>query len=287
LSLQQLRQQFDILPPESPLDGYELVMIPEMTEVDADLKAKLRDYLRNGGSLILCGPAALDSEGRPVLEEQGIEAHGPSPYSHTFLHAASEVSQGLADYGYVMYEPGFRMTPKAGAQALVAVGEPYFQRDYHHFSGHEYTPEDRISPYAAVVRNGNVITFSVPILEAYGKHASPNYRLLLGNCLRLLLPRPLIQDEGPSKLETTVIQTDRSTVVHLLSFCPERRADKLDIVEDPFPIVDMPFAVKADHKPHRVFLAPNEQDLDFEYRGGYVHTRITFLTGHTMLVIER
>jgi hypothetical protein len=60
----------------------------------------------------------------------------------------------------------------------------------------------------------------------------------------------------------------------------------MDIVEDPFPIVDMPLAVRADGKPKRVFLAPDEQDLDFEYRNGYVHTRITFLTGHTMLVIE-
>ncbi|MCC2684295.1 MAG: hypothetical protein K0R75_1194 [Paenibacillaceae bacterium] len=285
-ALQQLRQQFDILPPQSDLSGYELVIVPEMTPVDAPLKANLEGYLKSGGSLVLCGPAALDADGQPVLEAQGIETHGMSPYSHTFLHAASEVSQGLADYGYVMYEPGFRMTPNAGAESLVAVGEPYFQRDFDHFSGHEYTPEDRISPYAAAVKNGRVITFSAPILEAYGKHASPNYRILLGNCLNLLLPEPLIKDEGPSKLETTVVKTDRSTVVHLLSFCPERRADNMDIVEDPFPIVDMPIAVKADLKPQRVFLAPDEQDLDFEYRNGYVHTRITFTTGHAMLVIE-
>jgi hypothetical protein len=285
-ALQQLRQQFDILPTESELSGYELVIIPETTEIDTGLKSKLTDYLANGGSLIVCGPAALDSEGQPALTEQGIEAHGPSPYSHTFLHAAKQVSSGLADYGYVMYEPGFRMTPKPGAETLVTVGEPYFQREYNHFSGHEYTPEDRISGYSAAVRNGRVITFSVPILEAYGKHASPNYRALLGNCIDLLLPRPLIKDEGPSKLETTVVVTEHSTVVHLLAFCPERRAEGIDIVEDPFPIVDMPFAVKADKPPKRVFLAPDERELDFEYRDGYVHSRITFTNGHTMLVIR-
>jgi hypothetical protein len=108
---------------------------------------------------------------------------------------------------------------------------------------------------------------------------------LLGNCIDLLLPEPLIRDEGPSKLETTVVRKGDSLVVHLLSFNPERRADGLDIVEDPLPIVDMPIAVKTDKEPRRVFLAPNERNLLFEYRNGYVHTKVTVLDGHALLVI--
>ncbi len=285
-ALQQLRQQFEILPPEADLDPYELVILPETTRVDEALKVKLKDYVRQGGGLILCGPSALDDNGQSTLEEQGIKVHGSSPYTHTFLHASKEVSQGLADYGYVMYEPGFRMTPVGDAQTLVTVGEPYFEREYNHFSGHEYTPEEKLSEYAAVIQNARVITFSVPIFEAYGKHAAPNYRTLLGNCINQLLPEPLIQDNGPSKLETTVVRKGDKTVVHLLSFCPERRADNLDIVEDPLPIVDMPIAVKVDKKPKRVFLTPPEQDLIFEYKEGYVHTKVTVLDGHGMLVIE-
>lgn len=285
-ALQQLRQQFDILPPDAELGKYEIVIIPESTSVDGILKTKLEEYMQNGGSLIVCGPAALAADGQPIMDELGIETHGTSPYSHTFVHASEKVSGGLADYGYVMYEPGFRMTPRLGAEVLATVGEPYFQREYDHFSGHEYTPEDCLSKYAAIVKNGSAITFSVPVLEAYGKHAAPNYRILLGNCIDLLLPEPLIRDEGPSKLETTVVRKGNSTLVHLLSFCPERRANNLDIVEDPLPVVNMKIAVKAGSKPTRVFLAPGEQDLLFEYRDGYMHTRITFLSGHAMLVIQ-
>lgn len=285
-ALQQLRQQFDIVPPESNISEYELVIIPESTKVDDVLKSSLQAYLSGGGALIVSGPAALDEMGQPILNEMGIEVHGSSPYSHTFLHASAEASEGLADYGYVMYEKGFRMTPKSGADSLVAVGEPYFQREYNRFSGHEYTPEDQLSPYSAVVKNGNVITFSVPILEAYGKHAAPNYRQLLGNCIDLLIPQPLIRDEGPSTLETTVIHKDDIVVVHLLSFSPQRRADNLDIVEDAFPLLDMPISVRVQQKPVRVFLAPNEQELAFDYTGGYVSTRVTVLDGHALLVIQ-
>ncbi|GGG08194.1 alpha-amylase family protein [Paenibacillus abyssi] len=285
-ALQQLRQQFDIVPPEMDLTGYPVVIIPETTPVDGALKEKLQAYIAGGGGLIISGPAALDENGKPVLRELGIVSEGPSPYSHTFLHALDSVSTGLADYGYVMYEPGFRMKPAAGAEKLVAVGEPYFQREYNHFSGHDYTPEKRVSDYAAAVKNGRTITFSVPIFEAYGKHASPNYRTLLGNCIGLLLPRPLIRDEGPSKLETTVVRKGGNLMVHLLSFYPERRADDLDLVEDPFPLVDMPIAVRTDQEPKRVYLAPAKRELAFTYSDGYVHARVTVLDGHAMLVVE-
>lgn len=283
-ALQQLCQQFDILPPDAELEQYELVIIPESTKMDNPLKDKLRAYLKSNGSLIVSGPAALDEDCNPAMAELGFDAHGMSPYSHTFLHADEKVAKGLADYGYVMYEWGFRMTPRPGADVMATVGEPFFERDYNHFAGHEYTPEGSISKYAAAVKCGRAITFSVPILEAYGKHAAPNYRTLLGNCINLLI-EPMVLSEGPASLEATVVKRQNALIIHLISFCPERRAERLDIVEDPLPLVDMPIAVKIDKKPSKVFLAPVEKVLAFEYHDGYIHTRVTVLDGHAMLVI--
>ena len=285
-ALQQLRQQFDVVAPSASLDSYELVIIPEATTIDPDLKRKLEAYVVKSGSLVLCGAAALDAEGMPAIEGMNVVVSGPSPYSHTFLRASKQVSSNLADYDYVMYEPGFRMKPGKGAESLVRVVEPYFERSFDRFSGHSYTPPSKLSPYSAVVRNGNIITFSVPILEAYGHHASPNYRVLLGNCIDLLLPEPLIRDRAPSKLETTVVKKGGSVVIHLLSFNPERRADNLDVVEDPLPLVDVPMSVKIDSAPRRVSLQPHDIELDFAYSKGYASVKVTLLDGHGMLVFE-
>ncbi len=285
-ALQQLRHQFDIVPPGADLAKYELVIVPETTRADDSSRSQLREYLAAGGALIICGEAALTEAGTPILEELGIAAHGESPYSHTFLHASQAVAKGLADYGYVMYEPAFRMTPAEGAESLVAVGEPYFERSYDRFSGHSYTVEGQLSQYSAVVRNRRAITFAVPILAAYGKYAAPNYRVLLANCIDLLLPEPLVRRGEPVALETTLLRKGDRTVVHLLSFSVERRAQNLDIVEDPLPLVDTPIAVKVSTRPRRVFLAPREEDLQFEYDEGYVLTNVTLLDGHAMLVIE-
>ncbi len=64
------------------------------------------------------------------------------------------------------------------------------------------------------------------------------------------------------------------------------RAEGLDIVEDPLPLADMPIAIKKEREPSRVFIAPDAKELSFEYKEGYVHTRVTVLDGHAMLVLE-
>ncbi len=285
-ALQQLQQQFDVVGPEVKLPGYELAIVPESTRIDAALAASLTAYLAAGGALIVCGRAALDDAGRPALAALGIEVDGASPFTHTFLRAAKKVSRGLAEYDYVMYEPGFRMKPAAGAESLVRVVEPWFERSWLQFSGHSYTPPAKLSPYSAAVRNGRAITFSVPILEAYGLHAAPNYRTLLGNCIDLLLPEPLVRAEGPSRLETTVVRKGGSTIVHLLSFAPERRAEGLDIVEDALPLVEVPVAVKLAKAPRSARLEPQGRELACEYRDGYAQVRVTLLDGHGMLVFR-
>ena len=284
-ALQQQRQQFDVLPPDADLSRYELVIIPETTCVDTNLRSALEMYAANGGALLFSGPGALDANGLPVFEAMGFAVAEDVP-EVSFLHAEPAVAEGLENYGYVMYEPSFGMAPEPDGEVLVYMGRSYFPRSYDRFSGHDYTAEDAVTDVAAVVRKGNIITMSVPLFEAFGKHAAPNYCALLGNIIAQLLPQPLVKDDGPSSLETTVIHKGSDVVVHLISFCPERRAEGLDIVEDPFPLVDTTIAIKTTQRPRRVYLAPDEAELEFEYSDGYVRTRVTVLDGHKLLVLE-
>jgi hypothetical protein len=285
-ALQQLRQQFDLVPPGADLGSYRLVIVPETTRIDAALKANLVAYLAAGGALIVAGPAALDETGSPIMDELGIAVQDDSPYSHVFLRPLDEIKQGMADFDTVMYERGFRMTPIAPATALCQVVEPYFERAYDHFSGHDYTPEADLSPYAAAVQNGRVITLAVPLLEAFGKHANVAYRQILGNCIRRLLPRPLIRDGGPAHLEATAVRKGDTTIVHLVSFLPSRQANDLDLVTDAFPLVNMPIAVRLDQRPRRALLQPQGQEVPFNWQDGYAETSVTLLNGHAMLVFE-
>ena len=117
---------------------------------------------------------------------------------------------------------------------------------------------------------------------AYGRHAVPEHRRLIGKCLALLLPRPLVRaSAAPSVLETTVVRKGATTIVHLLSFAPERRGE-LDVVEDGLPLVELPISIRTDRPPKRVELAPHGERLDHEYRDGYVTVRVTLRESHGM-----
>ncbi len=288
--LQQLQQQFDLLPPDGDLSSYAVVIVPESTPVDAALHDRLEAYLESGGGLILSGESAFDAEGRPRFERQRITVTDPRPTTHLFLHPAECVGEGLSGFAQVMYEPTRRIRPQGDGLALVRLGSPYFPRSYDRFSGHEYTPEAPVAPDAlsdaAVVQGDRVITFAPPIFTTYGNHPSPWFRQLFGNCLRRLLPDPLILADGPSRLETTVVQTPTRKAVHLLSFSSERRADGLDVVEDAIPLVEMPLSIRCASAPARVSLQPVNRSLDFEHRDGRVHTRVSMNEGHGIVVLD-
>ena len=64
------------------------------------------------------------------------------------------------------------------------------------------------------------------------------------------------------------------TIVHLLSFAPERRGE-LDIVEEALPLVELPISIRTDRPPKCVELARHGERLDHEYRDGYVTVRVT------------
>jgi hypothetical protein len=124
----------------------------------------------------------------------------------------------------------------------------------------------------------------MPVLQAFGEHANVPYRELLGGCLDRLLPRPLLRTGGPAHLETAVVSRNGTMVVHLLSFLPSRQAENLDLVHDPFPLLDVPVALRTDKPPRSAVLQPSGQKLELHYEDGYASTRGTVSDGHAMVV---
>ncbi|WP_427170581.1 alpha-L-fucosidase [Arthrobacter sp. 92] len=285
-ALQQLRQQFDIIGPDADLSPYRLVLIPESTRVRFALQEKLSAFLGSGGGLIIAGEAAVDDAGNPVLNELGIEPQGPSPFSHVFLRAKGSLEKVTDPFDTVIYERTQRMRAANGGEVLCSIVEPYFERSYDQFSGHDYTVPEAESSYAAIIRNGSAVTLAAPLLKAFGAHANAPYRELLGGVIDLLLPDPLLRDDGPAHLEATVVERGGTTAVHLLSFIPARLAEGLDVVHDAVPVSDLNLRVKRASAPQSVTLQPEGRPLEFSHREGYVHTTLSFSQGHSMVVIQ-
>jgi hypothetical protein len=185
-----------------------------------------------------------------------------------------------------MYERGYRVTPSGGATALARVVEPYFDRAWDHFSSHNQTPADKVTRYAAATIRGAAACIPYPIFSAFARHGNYPYRLLVGKVLDLLVPEPLLRAEGPTGMETSVMRQKGRWVVHLLQYCPERRAQNLDIIEDVVPVFDVPVSLRLARKPRRVYLAPSRKALGLVYRDGRAEVTVPEVRGHAMVVFE-
>jgi putative glycosyl hydrolase-like family 6 (GHL6) protein len=287
--LQQLRHQFAIVPPTADLTSYALVLVPETTVVDADLRAALSAHVARGGALVVVGDALVGTDGKTSVPEAGVVMHGPSPYANTFLRT---LAPGLPDLGQdtVVYDRGLRMEPLEGTEVLFGTVEPYFDRTWAHFSGHSYTAPDALSPWAAVTRRGQVVAIAAPLLLTYGRLGNEVHRLVVQHVLDLLLPRPALRAGGPLHLETTVRRGPDRTVVHLLSYLPTRVGSGLggdiDLVDDPFPVVDAEVEIAVETEPRSATLEPAGTALPLRWADGVATTTVTVLDGHAMIVLR-
>ena len=137
-----------------------------------------------------------------------------------------------------------------------------------------------------MAQKGNIIYISFPIFSGYANNAYRVQKLLVRNCLRRLLPHPLVETDLPSTSEVTVTQQHGKQIVHVLHYPAVRRAPDLDIVEEPFPLSNVNLSLRLEQRPGKVYLAPQRQSLKFDYRNGYASLVLPSVAGHQMVVFE-
>jgi len=221
-----------------------------------------------------------------VLPSLGVEPEGWSPYTATYVRFGEAIGQGVPPCDHVVYDKGVRVRGASGSDVLGTVVEPYFERTWEHFCSHLQTPPSRESDYAAAVRRGNVGYIPYPVFSSFHKHANVPLRLLVGKVLDLLLPEPLLRVKAPTSTEATVTRQGDRSIVHLLQYCPERRGDGIDLVEDIVPIFDVPVSLRRESAPQSVYTAPDRTPVEFRYENGYVTMRVPKVEGHAMVVVE-
>ncbi len=285
--LTQLKHQFDFVDASRDWAKYDLIVLPDEVPVDAAFAAEIESYLAKGGRVLATGTSGLADDGKSVLlPSLGVSVEGPSPFTTTYVRFEPAAAEGVPATDHVMYERGLRVRAREGAEVLARVVEPYFERTWEHFSSHFQTPPDSVTDYAAAVRKGNAAYIAYPIFGAYAQHGNEWMRLLVRSVLDLLLPEPLVRAQAPTGAEVTVTRQGERSIVHVLYYTPERRADGLDLVEDVVPLFDVPVALKLPVAPKRVYLAPTGQDVAFTYADGYASARVPRVDGHAMVVFE-
>jgi beta-galactosidase len=68
--LRPLSQSIDVISPDAPLDGYKLVVAPDLNVIPEDLARHLLEYVRNGGHLVLGPRSGMKDEFNALLPQR-------------------------------------------------------------------------------------------------------------------------------------------------------------------------------------------------------------------------
>ncbi|WP_099352547.1 alpha-amylase family protein [Fredinandcohnia onubensis] len=285
--LEEGGHQFDIIDSQSDLEKYKVLVLPDTIPVNEQLENKLEHYLENGGKLIASYQSGLQPDHKKfALSSLGVELVGEAPFSPDFLVPRGTLGKGLPETEHVMYQKGLQVRVLEGTEVLVETKVPYFNRTEEQFCSHLHTPSSEETGYPGVVRKGSSIYFMHPIFSQYNQYAPHWCKQLFLNALEQLLPEPLIKHNGPSTMQVTINEQENNGVIHLLHYIPERRSEKLDIVEDVIPLYQIDLSVHLPKKITGIRCVPENISLNFTEKDGRINFSVPKIEGHQMIELQ-
>lgn len=286
--LQEASLQFDIIDSEFDFKSYKLLILPEKILINDKLKRKLEDYVNNGGKVIAVYESGLDENKKDFnLSFLKVKYEGLGEYSPTFIVPEGEISKDLYNTEYTMYLDSTKIIEKEGGEILSSSKSPYFNRTKEHYCSHQHAPSSGNIYGPAIVKGENAIYFSHKIFSQYQSYGSIWCKKLLLNAIDMLLDKRLIRHNGPSTLITTLNEQKplKRYVLHMLHYIPERRCEKIDVIEDVIPLYNIDLSVALNKEPKSIKLVPQNEELKFDIENNTIKFVVPKINGHQMVEI--
>jgi len=287
LMLMENHIPFVVLDEEMDFSPYRLLILPDSVLVDDALKGKLDVFLAGGGKMILSGESGLDRRRKGFVLDVGAEYAGPSPWDVEYIVVGDQVAANMVRTPLLVYESGITTEVK-DAEIFADAWQPYFSRTYEHFCSHRNTPHDKPTGWPAVIRKGNIIHIAQPIFRVYDDQGMQLHRDLVKNCIDLLYDDPLLTVSLPSCGRVSVMrQPDQNNrlVLHLLYANPIKRG-ATEVIEDIVPLFNVDVSLRGVRGPSKVYLAPEREEMEFQYDGDRVSFTVPKVEMSQVVVIE-
>ena len=277
---------FDFVDTEDDLTKYKLVILTDDTLLDEDYAEKLREFADNGGKILATGKSGLKTDGSGFALDLGATHVGECEFDPSYIRPKFDV-EGLYDAFHVIYQRAEEI--EATGEVIAERQNPYFNRTAEHFSSHKHAPNDPTVSYPAATLGRDGAYIAYPLFKEYATTGSLiSKRVVEGVIDRLLGDDKTLTTNLPAQGITTVMnqRSERRYVNHLAYASPVKRGNGIEVIEDIVPVYNIEVSLKLDTEPTRVYLAPQDADIDFDYTDGVLTYTVDKLDCHQMVVIE-
>lgn len=285
--LAELKVQFDVLTSEQDFSRYRVLILSDAVRLDPETAVKIKDFIENGGKVISCAQAGLktDADEFALPELWGAEYLGDSLHKPAYFRLLEKLP-GFPDMPVALYEPGISLKA-VSAHTAAEIIKPYFNRHFDLEHAYLYLPPDQPDGTAALTISPQVAHFSHPVGYSYYAHAQVPMRTLVKSLIDRFLPDPLLEIRNlPSFGRATVTAQDGRRIIWLTAFVPERRGAKIDMIEEGCEVSELKIRLRCGEPVRRVYSAPDEKPLEFNYSNGLCEIRLPKMNGYEVVVCE-
>lgn len=291
--LVELHHQFDVLDLRADITPYKLVILPDNVLPEPALVAKLKSYLAGGGALLVTYKSLLNEEGSAfAIEEMGVRPLGPSKFRGEYLIPRQQGLPNVPMDQYYLYQQGLSIAAGPAAQVLAVYGHPYFDRSPEHWCSHAQTPFSHATDEPVMTRNGRIVYCANPLFASYSLDGELVYKTMMQDLIASCLSRPVLRSfDIPSTARLTLME-DKATgnqLVQMLYAPYERRAQNIDIIEEPASFVHGEVHIVRRSAPKRVQAMDGQgrlSEVSFRYRDGYLEMALPRVTGQLAMMIS-
>jgi hypothetical protein len=273
-----------------------VLILPDYITLTDTLRERLNRYLAAGGKILATGQSGLYAEGSKELEEReehgfaidlGVEWTGINPYRPDYFQPHFSLPS-LGEGSYIFYSQGQQVSIIDGGVELGIRHNPYFNRDVFTFSSHQHTPNTLGNDGPGMVEHPNGIYIAWNVFEDYATKGSLPLKEIVIHALNRLLPNRTLRTSLPAQgIATLMEQTaEHRYVNHLLYASPVKRGKDIEVIEDIIPLFDIAVSVALPSAPKRVYLAPEQQELAFDWDGSHASYTVPRLECHQMVVLD-
>jgi len=288
--LSELKQQFDVVTTFSDWTKYKVLIIPDDIVFNNEIAQRIKTHIESGKAVISSGSSGLnENKSAFALEKEwGVRYKGENNFDPAYFTPGKSVNSGLPDMPISLYSTGVDVEPLSGTLVAANLVKPYYNKGWDGEYAFYYTPPDKVTDKAALTINGKVAHFSHRIFSGYSQQASVELRTIFSNVLSDFLPDPLFKSDNlPSFARAFVTEQTGRKMVHILSYVPEMRGPKTQMIEEAIELHNVKISLRIDGKvPRKVYLAPGKKNLPFKTANGYVNVTIPISKGYSLVVFE-
>ena len=276
---------FDFIDLEADFESYSLIILPDKIKIDNFIKEKLDAYIKKGGKILASGESGLYIDKDEFALDFGIECLGNKEFVPDYFKPDFEL-KSLLNSAFVMYEGGKKIKNNSATEIAQAVNS-YFNRDVRHFCSHRHTPPNFSDASSGMTVKNGLAYVSWNIFAEYAEHGSLAVKEGLTHVIDLLLgaDKTLTTNLPAQGIARLANQNDRK-ILNLLYACPVKRGTDVEVIEDIIPIYNTTVKIKTDKNAKNVFLAPQNEKLDFTLSDGYIEFTVEKLENHQIVVVE-